>query len=75
MSHITASKICSTAEKQTIEKQVDTMNETDIAKTEKVLRTAYFLANEDRPFSLSIKPVVSVQVWKLFEYLNTICYK
>ena len=51
MSHITASKICSTAEKQTIEKEVDTMNEADIAKTEKVLRTAYFLAKEDRPFS------------------------
>jgi len=51
MSHITASKICSMAEKQTIEKQVDTMNEAGIAKTEKVLRTASFLAKEDRPFS------------------------
>jgi len=48
-SHIAATDICLKAEKQTIEQQVDVMNKAE--KTERVMQTAYFLANEDRPFS------------------------
>jgi hypothetical protein len=49
--HITAVEICAKSEQKAIEKQVDVMNKMEIVKTEKVLRTAYFLAKEDRPYS------------------------
>jgi len=50
-SHIAATEICSKAEKQTLEQQVDVMNKAEMVKTERVIRTAYFLAKKDRPFS------------------------
>ena len=50
-SHIAATEICSKAEKQTLEQQVDVMNKAEMVKTERVIRTAYFLAKEDGPFS------------------------
>ncbi len=49
--HTTAMEICAKSDQQAIEKQVDVMNKVEIVKTEKVLRTAYFLAKEDRPYS------------------------
>ena len=51
LSHNTAAKIYAKSHEKTFEKQVDSMNKEQVRTTEKVLRTAYFIAKKDRPFS------------------------
>ncbi|XP_076829399.1 E3 SUMO-protein ligase KIAA1586-like [Brachyhypopomus gauderio] len=50
-SHTIANKIYNKADEQAIETHVDTINRAFIDKTEKVFRSAYFLAKQDRPYS------------------------
>ena len=51
LSHNTAAKIYAKSHEKIFEKQVDSMNKEQVRTTEKVLRTAYFIAKKDRPFS------------------------
>jgi hypothetical protein len=49
--HINAIKTKERSKKAILEKHVDQINKEEIQTTEKVLRTAYFLAKNDRPFT------------------------
>lgn len=49
--HLTAENIMSEAKTQTLEKVCDSMNESHLASTKSVFRTAYYIAKSDRPYS------------------------
>lgn len=49
--HKACERIAKTAKQQTVEKAVDNVNMSQFRTTEKVLRTAYYVAKNDRPYT------------------------